>query len=63
MLKKLKVKHVFEHVAESVLKFMSEIVTLQDCMISVKLPTLETITNCRNCIIDEIQNFSYQDRD
>ena len=27
------------------------------------LPTLETITNCRNCIIDVFKNYSYQDWD
>ena len=68
-----KVKLVLEHVAilnilaylgkEPVFRFMSEIVTLTENMILVILPTLETITNCRNCIIDVIQNYSYQDRD
>ena len=68
-----KVKPVLEHVAilniltylgtEPVSRFMSEIVTLTENMILVILPTLETITNCRNCIIDVIQNYSYQDRD
>ena len=69
----LKVEAVLEHVAilniltclgtEPVSRFMSEIVTLTENMILVILPTLETITNCRNCIIDVIQNYSYQDRD
>ena len=69
----LKVKLIFEHVAilniityldtEPVSRFMSEIVTLTENMILVILPTLETITNCRNCIIDVIQNYSYQDWD
>ena len=68
-----KVKPVLEHVAilniltylgtEPVFGFISEIVILTENMISVKLPTLETITNCRNCIIDVIQNYSYQDWD
>ena len=49
--------------SEPVSRFMSEIVTLTENMILVILPTLKTITNCRNCIIDIIQNYSYQDRD
>ena len=48
---------------EPVSRFMLEIVTLKENMILVILPTLETITNCQNCIIDVIQNYSYQDRD
>ena len=58
-LKVLKVKPVFgtcrefKHIdvlsTEPVSRFMSEIVTLTENMISVILPTSETITNCRNC--------------
>ena len=69
----LKVKPVLEHFAilniltylgiEPASRFMPEIVTMTEFMISFILPTLETITNCRNCIIDVIQNYSYQDRD
>ena len=69
----LKVKPVSEHVAilniltylgtETISRFMSEIITLTENKILVILPTFETITNCRNCIIDVIQNYSYQDRD
>ena len=69
----LKVKPVFEHVAifniltylgtEPGSRFMSEIVTLTENMILVLLAILETITNCRNCILDVIQNYSDQDRD
>ena len=68
-----KFKPVLKHVAilkiltylgtEHVFRFTPEIETLTENMILVILPTLETITNCRNCIIDIIQNYSYQDRD
>ena len=30
--------------------------------VTTLLPTLEKITNCRNCIFDIIQNYSFEDR-
>ena len=61
-----KVKPVLEHVAilniftylgtEHVSRFMSEFVTLRENIILFILLTLETIMNCRNCIIEVIQN-------
>ena len=68
-----KVKSVLEYVAtlkilaylgtEPVSRFMSEIEKLTENIISVVLPTLETITNCRNCIIDVFQRYICQDWD